>query len=224
MKDSLNKSLLCIAGILTLFAASCTPNYTEDNPPKPNPNQKTIPKAVFVNPFPAGTYENLKANPSYPRTAKYWKHPTLFNSTAKASKIVISVSKQRGYMYNGSTLILDYAVATGKSKYPTPEKTYTVLKMIESDKRSSLYGKIYNAEGSVVNSNANSRKDTIPEGGKFVGASMPYWMRLSWDGIGMHQGHVPHYPASHGCIRTHKNIVKQVFGKVQLGTKVIVQK
>jgi len=53
-----------------------------------------------------------------------------------------------------------------------------------------------------VKSGADSREDEVPEGGEFLGASMAHWMRLTGDGIGMHKGYVPTYPASHGCIRT----------------------
>ena len=30
---------------------------------------------------------------------------------------------------------------------------------------------------------------------------MPYMQRLTWDGIALHGGSLPGYPASHGCIR-----------------------
>ena len=37
------------------------------------------------------------------------------------------------------------------------------------------------------------------------GSSMPYFMRLSCAAFGLHQGYVPSYPASHGCIRVPMN-------------------
>lgn len=117
---------------------------------------------------------------------------------------------------------MDYPVATGQSKFPTPTGNYRVLEKIEDGKRSNTYGKIYDAEGTVVKSNADSRIDPIPEGGKYVGASMPYWMRITWDGVGMHKGSVPRYPVSHGCIRTYKKAVLTVFNKVQIGTRVTI--
>jgi lipoprotein-anchoring transpeptidase ErfK/SrfK len=32
-------------------------------------------------------------------------------------------------------------------------------------------------------------------------ASMPYMQRITWSGSALHQGPLPGYPASHGCVR-----------------------
>ena len=118
---------------------------------------------------------------------------------------------------------MDYPVSTGNKNFPTPAGEYEVLEKTKAKKRSNLYGKIYDAEGTVVNSNADSSKDTIPEGGRFEGALMSSWMRITWDGIGMHRGKVPRYPASHGCIRTYYKAVDTVYDKVAIGTPVVVR-
>ena len=49
---------------------------------------------------------------------------------------------------------------------------------------------------------------------------MPYWMRLSYGGIGMHRGKVPRYPASHGCIRMPSSVAPTVFANTPPGTPV----
>lgn len=222
--NTLKKRTLKTLGlsILTLLLASCA-QYSATNPPPPNPKQKEILKAVFVNPFPPGTYAHFKASPSYRSSYKTWKHPELFSSTpATQTRIVIDLSDQRGVMYKGDTPIYDYPISSGKRKYPTPTGSFKVLEKLKADKRSSLYGKIYDAEGKVVNRDADSRKDSVPEGGRFEGALMAYWMRITWDGVGMHKGRVPRYPASHGCIRTHSSAVATVFNKVIIGTPVEV--
>ena len=146
----------------------------------------------------------------------------LAKTNASNSSIHIDLSDQRGYLMNGTELAMDYPVATGTSKHPTPTGNFRILEKIKSDKRSNAYGKIYDAEGNVVNSDADSRKDPIPEGGKFVGAAMPYWMRLTGDGIGMHRGRVPRRPASHGCIRTYSKVVPIVYAKTRVGTRVSI--
>ncbi|MGJ8697451.1 MAG: L,D-transpeptidase family protein [Verrucomicrobiaceae bacterium] len=122
---------------------------------------------------------------------------------------------------NGDEVALDYPVSTGRTSHPTPPGNYSILEMIV-DKRSNLYGKVYDASGNVVNSNADSRSATIPPGGQFLGAAMPYWMRLTWSGIGMHVGDVPRYPASHACIRGQSDVVPAVFAKVRVGTPVTI--
>ena len=55
---------------------------------------------------------------------------------------------------------------------------------------------------------------------------MPYWMRLTSYGIGMHVGAIPNpgSPASHGCIRMPEATARLVFASSRIGTPVkIVQ-
>ena len=73
MKPISRTTLICLVPMLAFFLGSCA-QYTADNPPTPNPKQTTIPKAVYVNPFPPGTYSNFKADPGYPKTYKTWKN------------------------------------------------------------------------------------------------------------------------------------------------------
>ncbi len=193
------------------------------SPSTPNPNQTKPLKAAHVNPFQPGTYAHFRAQKGYPRNYGVWRNEAvLARTTPSNSSILIDLSDQRGYLMNGKELALDYPVATGTKKFPTPTGNFLVREKIRSEKRSTTYGRIYNAAGSLVKSNADSRKDPVPEGGKFVGASMPYWMRLTWDGIGMHRGNVPRHPASHGCIRTYHKAVPTVFSKVRVGTRVTI--
>jgi lipoprotein-anchoring transpeptidase ErfK/SrfK len=91
-------------------------------------------------------------------------------------------------------------------------------------KRSNLYGRIYDANGNVVNSDADTRRHSVPRGGKFVGASMPYWMRLTSYGVGMHVGPIPNpgSPASHGCIRMPREMARVLFQNTPTGTRVTI--
>ena len=41
---------------------------------------------------------------------------------------------------------------------------------------------------------------------------MPYMQRLTWDGIALHAGNLPGYPASHGCIRLPMAFAKKLYG------------
>lgn len=177
----------------------------------------------FVNPYEPGTYKHFIADPSYPKTSKTWKNAELLAlTTPENSRLVISLDKQRGYLMNGNEIAMDYPISSGRSSHPTPPGEYEILEKKRS-KRSNAYGIIYDAEGNIVNGDADARKDEVPEGGKFVGASMPYWMRMSWGGIGHHVGRVPRYPASHACIRGPKSVIPIVFEKVQRGTPVLVE-
>ncbi|MFC5049889.1 L,D-transpeptidase [Rubritalea spongiae] len=205
--------------LCSLFFANCA-----SGPPKANPNQTGAYEAVHVNPYPPGTYAHFKASANYPKTYSIYRDEALLAATSPSnSEVIIDRDLQRGLLLNNGKVAMDYPVSTGKGAFPTPSGSFTILEKKRDGKRSNLYGKIYDAEGNVVNSDADSTSDTIPEGGKFVGASMPYWMRITWTGVGMHQGRVPRYPASHGCIRTYYKAVSTVYSKVDKGTPVVVR-
>ncbi|MDA7888290.1 L,D-transpeptidase [Akkermansiaceae bacterium] len=206
---------LMIGAGLGLLASSCSKNITA------NPNQTVVKEAIFVNPYQPGTYAHFKAD-NYPYTTNTWKNPAVLAKTnASNSRIKIDLSQQRGFLMLGDQIAMDYRVSSGSSNYATPAGQYRIIEKIQK-KRSNLYGKVVDSSGKTVKSNADSRKHSVPAGGSFVGASMPYWMRLTGSGIGMHQGNVNRRFASHGCIRTHYSAVPIVFSKTRIGTKVHV--
>jgi hypothetical protein len=52
---------------------------------------------------------------------------------------------------------------------------------------------------------------------------MPNWMRLTYDGIGMHTGKVrAGMRLSHGCIRMPHRISSMLYDIVKLGTRVVI--
>jgi hypothetical protein len=198
----------------TFLLASCANQkpavtYTKDGKP--------------VNPYPAGTYDHFKAEPTYPKTFSVWKNDELLSRTdAENSSIMISLAKQRGFLMNGEEVVLDYPICSGIPSRPTPPGTFYILEKVV-DKKSNKYGKIYDAAGEIVNGDADSTLDPIPEGGRFEGASMHYWMRLTNDGVGHHIGPVRRRPASHACIRGPSGTMPIVYSKVKPGTRVIVE-
>lgn len=202
------------AAIATLLLANCAnqkPEITKDGKP--------------VNPFPAGTYDHFKADPSYPKTFTVWKNEDILSRTnAENSSIIVSLTKQRAFLMNGEDVAIDYPICSGIPSRPTPPGTYYILEKIV-DKHSNKYGKILDVEGNVVNGDADATKDPIPEGGKFVGAPMRYWMRLTNDGIGHHIGPLPksRRPASHACIRGPSATMPIVYSKVKSGTRLVIE-
>lgn len=113
-------------------------------------------------------------------------------------------------------------VATGKEGHSTSPGSYRITEKIE-DKYSNLYGWFEDEFGNVTDSDARSR-DRVPEGMRYVPAPMPYWMRLTSYGVGMHGGIIPQpgEPASHGCIRLPKDFVPTLFSAVNVGTPVVI--
>jgi len=61
-----------------------------------------------------------------------------------------------------------------------------------------------------------------PPGTHFDGAQMPYCMHLN-GGYARHEGYVPCYAASHGCIRLPKRMAEHFFDTSREGTPVIVK-
>ncbi len=134
--------------------------------------------------------------------------------------IVIVLAEQRAYFFKGQTVVGESKISSGKKRFETPAGEY---KVIQKDKNhaSNLYGKILSGEGEVVKSDADMSKDKMPEGGSFLGAKMPYFLRFH-GGYGLHAGRVPSYPASHGCVRLPSWMAPHFFEHAQLGTPVSV--
>lgn len=208
--------LSLIAGLFAL--SSCAKK-------EPTVDANGVSTKPFVNPHKPGTYEHFTAEPSYRKSYNIYKNSELYTQTHSGnSHLVIDSSKQRGMLMNGEQVVMDYPISTGRSSHPTPKGRFAILEKIV-DKSSNRYGRIYDAEGGLVNSDGDAFTDTIPEGGKFVGAKMKYWMRLTWDGVGHHIGPIPSSrgAVSHGCIRGYYKAVPEVYAKVKVGTLVIVQ-
>ncbi len=141
----------------------------------------------------------------------------------KVTRVLINTDEQKAFFYHGDAQIGWATVATGVSKFPTPTGQFEVIEK-KADKRSNLYGKIYNSAGRVVKSDARMGRDAIPAGGRFAGAQMPYFLRLTYDGVGLHAGSIPRpgQPASHGCIRLPKSFAPVLFRHVNHGTPVTI--
>ena len=132
----------------------------------------------------------------------------------------VDLNHQVATFYRGKTRVGVAAISSGDERHRTPDGTYRILEKVQ-DKRSTRYGHVEDARGRVVNSNATPASP-VPAGGRYVAAPMPYWMRLTWTGIGMHQGFLPGYAASHGCIRMDKKVVRQFYNAARVGMKVKV--
>ncbi len=107
--------------------------------------------------------------------------------------IGVSIAEQRLYVYRGGELIAVSRISTGKRGKATPTGAFTILQKRRWH-RSNLYSN----------------------------APMPFMQRLTWDGIALHAGHDPGYPASHGCVRLPYAFAQQLFAMTGIGDAVIV--
>ena len=154
----------------------------------------------------------------YPRPAPAgWWHD---EGASGKPRIVVRIGEQKAYFYKGKTLVGWTTVSTGKPGFGTPPGHYTVVSK-DVDHVSTAFGDYVDGSGNVVRSNIDSRKDHQPKGTHFDGARMPYAMFFR-SGYAMHQGYVPPFAASHGCIRIPKGMARQFFEHAPVGTPVTV--
>ena len=107
--------------------------------------------------------------------------------------MVISITEQRAYLYRNGLLIAVSTVSTGKKGNETPTGVFTILQK-NKDHKSSLYND----------------------------APMPFMQRLTWDGVALHAGKLPGYPASHGCVRLPYEFARVLFDTTDFGMTVVV--
>lgn len=107
--------------------------------------------------------------------------------------MIISIEKQMVHVYSGDTLVGMASISTGTKGHSTPKGEFPILQKRQWH-RSNLYSN----------------------------APMPFMQRLTWDGIALHAGHNPGYPASHGCIRLPYAFAQKLFAVTQIGTLVRV--
>jgi len=137
------------------------------------------------------------------------------------TSIVIDLADPHAYLYAGPTIVLTAPVSTGREGHNTAPGRYRVIQK-DIGHRSSIYG-AYMQDGYVVREDVDVRKDLRPAGATFVGAPMPYFLRI-YGGVGMHAGYLPGYPASHGCIRMPESKARRFFAVAKLGTPITIKR
>lgn len=134
--------------------------------------------------------------------------------------IEIRLAKQRAVFTRGGRPIGWTFVATGREGFNTRPGNYRITEMVV-DKYSNRYGWHEDEYGTIVNPSVRYNVP-VPPGLRYVPAPMPYWMRLTDYGIGLHAGPIPlpGAPASHGCIRVPDDLAPRLYSAVRLGTPV----
>ena len=114
-------------------------------------------------------------------------------ATAGQLVIVVSLPTQRAHVYRNGVRIGVSTVSTGTASHPTPTGTFEILQ-----KKRMNYSNLYNS------------------------APMPFMQRLTWDGIALHAGKIPGYPASHGCVRLPLAFAEALFAETERGMLVVI--
>jgi lipoprotein-anchoring transpeptidase ErfK/SrfK len=142
--------------------------------------------------------------------------------TPENISIVVSLSRQRLLVKAGDETAIDSPVSSGKKARPTPTGTFPILQK-DPDHHSNVYGNFVDSHGRIVRGGISALIDSAPSGSHFEGAPMTWFMRLTWEGVGMHVGILPGYAASHGCIRLPSQVAHDLYAKVKVGTVVRVE-
>jgi hypothetical protein len=107
--------------------------------------------------------------------------------------LVIDLTRQRVLLYRGGAPIAASTISSGSKGRETPIGVFTIL-----------------------------QKEVVHRSRTYDDAPMPYMQRLTPQGVAMHAGNLPGYPASHGCIRLPKAFAKLLYGVTELGTPVMI--
>ena len=149
--------------------------------------------------------------------ASYWDG----DHAAGSPRIAIHLGEQKAYFYKGDQLVGISILSTGREGFGTPHGTFKIQQK-DRDHVSSRFGDYVDAKtGEVIQKDIDHSKDPMPKGAKYDGARMPFFMRVQ-GGVGMHEGFLPGYPASHGCIRMPGFMAETFFRNVEVGTPVSI--
>ena len=149
-------------------------------------------------------------------TVSYWDG----DGVPGTPSIRISLGEQRAYFYKGGELVGISAISTGREGFGTTTGSYKIIQK-DKDHVSSRFGDYVDRDGNIIKKEIDRDKDPMPKGAIYDGARMPYFMRIV-GGTGMHEGFLPGYPASHGCIRMPGHMAEIFFNHVSVGTPVSV--
>ena len=107
--------------------------------------------------------------------------------------MIISLPEQTLSAYRNGIRIAYSSISSGVKGRSTPHGVFTILE-----------------------------KEVTHFSNKYHHAPMPYMQRLTWEGVALHGGDLPGYPASHGCIRLPREFAKRLYSVTTRGTTVIV--
>jgi hypothetical protein len=161
--------------------------------------------------------QSSEAARNYAESISYWDG----EGVSGEPRIVVSLGQQKAFFYKGGQLVGVSAISTGRDGHDTPPGNYKIIEKKEAH-ASNLYGDYVDADGNVMVAGVGIRQDPMPAGATFRGAPMPYWMRLTNSGVGLHAGFLPGVPDSRGCIRLPERMARAFYANAQLGTPVQV--
>lgn len=137
-------------------------------------------------------------------------------------RVDISLSSMTAQLLQGKdTLLAEMDVSTGEAGHRTPKGVFRISEKMPL-KRSNLYGQYVKKDTrEVVVARTWEHKGPRPAGTVYQGIAMPYWMRLTAGGVGMHVGLFSRgVTTSKGCIRCPEEGQTFFYQHCRIGTPV----
>lgn len=107
--------------------------------------------------------------------------------------IIVSLPDQIVHVYRNGVRVAASTCSSGKAGHRTPTGVFKIL-----------------------------QKDRNHHSSTYNNAPMPNMNRLTWQGVALHAGNLPGYPASHGCVRLPMEFSKLLFGITKVGMTVVI--
>jgi hypothetical protein len=114
-------------------------------------------------------------------------------SPAGTVVVFVDLSRQLATVYRNAVRIGVTTISSGRRRYETPTGVFTIL-----------------------------RKSVHHRSNRYNNAPMPFSVWLTEDGVAIHAGGIPGYPASHGCVRLPYVFAQQLFQIVSPGGVVVM--
>ena len=106
--------------------------------------------------------------------------------------VIVSLDKQRATLYADGQVVAQSRISSGTATHPTPLGVFSILQ-----KNRHHVSNLYDAK-------------------------MPYMQRITWSGAALHEGPLPGYPASHGCVRLPTEFAQFLWKVTRIGARVII--
>ena len=114
-------------------------------------------------------------------------------ASSPVSRVVLDLSRQLAFAYREDDLVAVSTISSGSKNHLSPIGVFPILEK-KRHHRSNRYND----------------------------APMPYMQRLNEYGVALHAGHLPGYPASHGCVRLPQAFAAKLFAATRIGTEVVI--
>jgi hypothetical protein len=135
---------------------------------------------------------DAQARKAPPRPAQV-AEATAPRQAGEALMAIVSIKSQQVTIYDADGWIFRAPVSTGTKGRETPAGVFAIVEK-NKDHRSNMYDDAW----------------------------MPNMLRITWNGIALHGGPLPGYPASHGCVRMPFSFAEKLFDKMRMNTRIII--